>query len=66
MAGTQKICSSLEEAVARVRGYTVERHDEWLVEQGRNPSPIGKLMICERDGVKGRITVILIKESLGW
>ena len=66
VAGTQKICSSLEEAVARVRGYTVERHDEWLVEQGRNPSPIGKLMICEREGVKGRITVILIKESLGW
>ena len=66
VAGTQKICPSLEEAVARTRGYTVERHDAWLVDQGRNPSPIGKLMICEREGVPGRITVILIRQPLGW
>ena len=66
VAGTQKICASLDRAVARARGYTVERHDKWLVDQGRNPAAIGKLMICEREAVAGRITVILIKESLGW
>jgi len=66
VAGTQKICPSLDHAVARARGYTVERHDEWLVEQGRNPSTVGKLLISEREAVAGRITVILIKESLGW
>ena len=66
VVGVQKICSTLEEAIARVRGYTVERHDAWLVDQGRNPAPIGKLMICEREGVPGRITVILIRQSLGW
>ena len=66
VVGVQKICPTLEEAVARVRGYTLERHDSWLVDQGRNPAPIGKLMICEREGVPGRITVILIRQSLGW
>ena len=66
VVGVQKICSTLEEAVARVRGYTVDRHDSWLVDQGRSPSTIGKLMICEREGVPGRIIVVLIRESLGW
>jgi hypothetical protein len=66
VVGVQKICPTLDEAIARVRGYTVERHDAWLVDQGRNPAPIGKLMICEREGVPGRITVILIRQSLGW
>ena len=66
VAGTQKICPSLDHALARVRGYTVDRHDKWLEEQGRDPFPIGKLMVCERERVTGRITVILIKESLGW
>ena len=66
VAGTQKICPTLEHAVARVRGYTLDRHDDWLEEQGRDPFPIGKLMVCERERVTGRITVILIKESLGW
>ena len=66
VAGTQKICPSLDHAVARARGYTVDRHDEWLVEQGRNPSTVGKLLISEREAAAGRTTVILIKESLGW
>ena len=66
VAGTQKICPSLDHAVARARGYTVDRHDVWLVEQGRNPSTVGKLLISEREAVAGRTTVVLIKESLGW
>ena len=66
VVGVQKICPTLDEAIARVRGYTVDRHDAWLVDQGRSPAPIGKLMICEREGVPGRITVILIRQSLGW
>jgi hypothetical protein len=66
LAGTQKICPGLSEAMDRVRGYTLERHDSWLQGRGRNPSPIGKLMVFENEVVAGRITMILIKESLGW
>ena len=66
LAGTPKICPSLSEAIDRVRGYTLERHDSWLEVRGRIPSPIGKLMVFENEVVAGRITMILIKESLGW
>ena len=66
LAGTQKICPSLSDAIDRVRGYTLQRHDSWLVGRGRTAAPIGKLMIFESEVVAGRITMILIKESLGW
>ena len=66
VAGTQKICPSLDEALARVRGYTLERHDQWLAAKGRVPGPIGKLATIEKEIVPGRIRLLLIKESLGW
>lgn len=66
VAGTQKICPTLSDAIARVRGYTLERHDEWLAEKGIGPAPIGKFMIMEKEVVPGRVRVILVKEDLGW
>lgn len=66
VAGTQKICPSLSEAIDRVRGFTVEKHDAWLGERGRGPAPIGKMLIIEKENAAGRINVILIKENLGW
>ena len=66
LAGIQKICPSLSDAIDRVRGYTLERHDSWQEGRGRDPSPIGKLMVFENEVVAGRITMILIKQSLGW
>ena len=66
VAGTQKICSSLAEAEARTRGYTLERHDRWLEDMGRVATPIGKYMVMEHEPMAGRITVVLIPETLGW
>lgn len=66
VAGTQKICPTLAEAMARVRGYTLERHDQWLEAMGRTASPIGKLAVFEKEVVPGRIRMILIQEALGW
>ena len=66
VAGTQKICATLAEAEARTRGYTLERHDRWLEDQGRVATPIGKYMVMEHEPMAGRITLILIPESLGW
>jgi hypothetical protein len=50
----------------RVRGHTLARHDQWLADMGRAPTPIGKLGIIEYESQAGRITVILVKERLGW
>ena len=66
VAGTQKICPTLADAEARTRGYTLERHDQWLVDQGRGPAPIGKYLVMEREPVEGRISMLLIPETLGW
>ncbi len=66
VAGTQKICPSLAEAEARTRGYTLERHDRWLEDRGVAPTPIGKYMVLEHEPVVGRISLVLIPESLGW
>ena len=66
VAGTQKICPTLAEAEARTRGYTLELHDRWLEGRGSGPAPIGKFMVMEHEPVAGRITMILIPESLGW
>ena len=66
VAGTQKICPTLAEAEARTRGYTLEMHDRWLEGRGGSAAPIGKFMVMEHEPVVGRITMILIPESLGW
>ena len=66
VAGTQKICPTLAEAEARTRGYTLERHDQWLEDMGRTATPIGKYLVLEHEPVVGRISLVLIPESLGW
>ncbi|HAI09136.1 MAG TPA: hypothetical protein DCM17_07390 [Dehalococcoidia bacterium] len=66
VAGTQKICPTLSDAIDRTRGYTLDRHDEWLQAQGRGARPVGKLAILENEVGEGRVRVILIKQNLGW
>ena len=66
VAGTQKICPTLADAEARTRGFTLEQHDRWLEGRGATPTPIGKYLVMEHEPVAGRITMILIPESLGW
>jgi hypothetical protein len=66
VAGTQKICPTLSDAVARVQGYTLGKHDRWLEDKGLKPTPIGKLLIFENEVVPGRVRLVLIKADLGW
>ena len=66
VAGIQKICQDLPSAIERVRGYTLEKHDQWLEGYGRSAAPVGKLLIFEHEQVKERVQMILVKEALGW
>lgn len=66
VAGTQKVCASLADAEARTRGWTLERHDRWLEGRGVAPTPIGKYLVMEHEPVVGRISMVLVTESLGW
>ena len=66
VAGTQKICPTLSDAESRTRGFTLERHDRWLEGRGVAPTPIGKYLVIEHEPVVGRISMVLIPESIGW
>ena len=66
VSGVQKICPTLDDALERVKGFSVERHHEWSTAQGRPAAPLGKLMIFENEQNPDRIRMVLIKESLGW
>ena len=58
---------TFDAAMQRVRGHTLVKHDQWLAEwRPRAPTPIGKLGIIEHESQAGRMTVILVKERLGW
>ena len=66
VTGAQKICPTLDDALDRVKGFSVERHHEWATSQGRPAAPLGKLMIFENEQNPDRVKMVLIKESLGW
>ena len=66
VAGVQKICPTFSAALERVRGFSVERHHQWAEEQGRAAGPLGKLLVFENEQNPDRISMVLIKESVGW
>ena len=66
VAGIQKICPTLDDALARVRGYSVERHHQWAEASGRTAGPLGKLLIFENEQTPDRVRLVLIKQSVGW
>jgi len=66
VAGTQKITKNLEEAMKRVREHVFPLENERAKKVYGSRSALGKWVIIEKEGVKGRISLILVKEKLGF
>lgn len=66
VAGIQKITDSLEKAMLRVREYAYPLEDKRAKKAYGMSSTIGKWVIIEREIIPGRITLILVKERLGF
>jgi len=66
VAGVQKITPGLEEAMKRVREYVYPLEDERARKELGTPSTLGKWIIIENEISGGRITLILVKEKLGF
>jgi hypothetical protein len=66
VAGTQKITSSLEEAMHRVREYVFPKENERLKAAYGQESGLGKWAIIEKEIFPERTTLILVKEKLGF
>jgi hypothetical protein len=69
VAGAQKITSSLDEALHRVREYVLLMEDQRQKNAGnKNGTFIGRILIMEREPayLRRNLTLILVKEVLGF
>lgn len=65
VVGTQKIVPSLDEGFRRIREYSYPLEDERARMVYGRPSAINKILIVNGE-LPGRITVVLVKENLGF
>jgi hypothetical protein len=65
VAGTQKLVSTLEEGYRRIRDYSLPLEDERTRQVYGVPSRINKILTFYAE-MPGRITLILVKQNLGF
>ncbi len=66
VVGAQKIVKDLNEGFRRIKEYSYPLEDARLRAALGVPSAIGKILVIDREVIPGRITVILVKEELGF
>ncbi|MGA2933598.1 MAG: lactate utilization protein [Methanomicrobiales archaeon] len=66
VCGINKIVPTLEDALRRIREYAYPLEDARARKAYGIPSQIGKCVILANEKVEGRVTLILIDESLGY
>ncbi len=66
VVGINKIVPTLEDAMNRVKKYVYPLENVRAHKVYGSPSMIGKCVIVSREKIEGRITLILVKESLGY
>jgi L-lactate utilization protein LutC len=66
VVGAQKIVRDLEEGMRRIEEYSYPREDQRLRQAMGIPSGINKLLIFNKEVQPGRVTMIIVKEELGY
>jgi hypothetical protein len=66
VVGSQKIVPNLDEALRRIREYVLPWEDAQVRQVLPSGSFIGKTLIIEREWVSGRMTVILVRQPVGF
>lgn len=66
VVGTQKLVKNLDEGFRRIDEYSYPLEDARLLAALGIHSAVGKTLIVNREVVSGRVTVILVKEELGY
>lgn len=66
VVGTQKLVKDLDEGFRRIEEYSYPLEDARLLAVLGMHTTIGKTLIVNREVVPGRITIILVKEELGY
>jgi len=65
VVGSQKIVPNLAAALQRVREYVLPWEDAQVRKVVPSGSFVGKILIIEREWVKGRMTVVLVRQPIG-
>jgi len=67
IAGTQKIVKDLEQGIRRVHEHSLPLESERARKAYGVPgSTVAKMLVINKETIEGRITVILVKEVLGF
>lgn len=66
VVGSQKIVPNLEEGFKRVEEYTLALENVRAMKAYGMNSSINKLLIVNREVIPGRITVVIVKENVGF
>ena len=66
VVGTQKIVRDLNEGFRRIEEYSYPLEDQRLLTAMGIHTAIGKTLIVNREVAPGRITIVLVKEELGY
>ena len=66
VVGSQKIVRTLEEGIERVYQYALPLEDARLMKDVGVHSSVNKILIVHREVIPGRVTMVLVKEKLGF
>jgi L-lactate utilization protein LutC len=66
VVGAQKLVAHLDEGFRRIHEYTLPLEDERVMNSYSINSAVNKLLIINREIVPERISIILVKENLGF
>ena len=66
VVGAQKIVANLDEAMKRLYGYVLPLEDKHMHTLYNVGSNVSKLLIFQKEIVPDRVTLILVKEKLGF
>lgn len=66
VVGTNKIVKDIDEGLRRIEEHSLPLESERLQKVLGRPSEVGKILIVRKEALPGRITVVLVKEKLGF
>jgi hypothetical protein len=66
VVGSQKIVKDLEEGMKRINEYVVPLENERALKAYGQNTSLNKILIFNKEGTPGRITMIIVKEKLGF
>jgi len=66
VVGAQKLVGNLDDGFRRIEEYSLPLEDERLLKAMGIHSAVGKTLIVNREVAPGRITIVLVKEELGF